>query len=302
MAVVYPFGLPLCFVAGPALLIHTKRVLQDLNIRDYLHYSLTIILTLDTVVYTYLNPSQYQNSIYYVNAFEISNLSHSYILPRDFFLYAIPIHILIYSFSSLAILLRGKSFENLIPSISISVLGLVLLISNVILVDAFRVNDTFRLTLVLFQAGVLTILIYYVLNFIGQRTLPDANTNILLNTKLIQERKNFERIHSIIEKEYNNPNSILLETNVNKERFIKSFQDLPYTAWDKYFALNNLTFNHLKRQIRIERSRQLITEGYLKKYSVEALSMEVGYQSRTSFYNAFEQTVGHKFSTFRKTL
>ena len=76
----------------------------------------------------------------------------------------------------------------------------------------------------------------------------------------------------------------------------------PVSQWEKYYHRNHGGFSDLKKFVRIKIALQLINNGYLDLYSIEALSNDIGYKSRTSFYSAFEQVQSQSFPEFYKRL
>lgn len=69
--------------------------------------------------------------------------------------------------------------------------------------------------------------------------------------------------------------SILLDINYKELSFIISNQNLNYNSW-----LNGL---------RIEYSMQLIKDGFLDRYSVDALAKKSGFNSKNTFYRSFKK-------------
>lgn len=59
--------------------------------------------------------------------------------------------------------------------------------------------------------------------------------------------------------------------------------------------LNSLyghTFKELTGMYRVEYAKQRIEEGFLDEYTLEALGMESGFSSRTTFFNVFKKEIG----------
>ena len=77
---------------------------------------------------------------------------------------------------------------------------------------------------------------------------------------------------------------------------------ISFETWSAYLTWTDCTFIGFKRKIRIQYAKQLVDSGYLNQYSVDGLSEKIGYQSRTSFYSAFNEVEGVSFTVYRKAL
>ena len=95
--------------------------------------------------------------------------------------------------------------------------------------------------------------------------------------------------------------NVLLNEDVNKLDFIRT-TTFRADQWENYFDVTGRGYVGLKKRVRIAVALTLIKDGFLSMYSVEALSKEIGYKSRTSFYSCFEEITGSKFPEFRETL
>ena len=69
--------------------------------------------------------------------------------------------------------------------------------------------------------------------------------------------------------------------------------------WGLYFLKENISFTDFKRIHRVDYAKSLINEGALEQFSVDGLSMKVGYRSRTSFYAAFKEVTGKSLRDYR---
>ena len=56
--------------------------------------------------------------------------------------------------------------------------------------------------------------------------------------------------------------------------------------------IKQINFNRFVHEFRIEEFKNLVDKKMYKKYSIEALAHEVGYNSRASFYKNFKNIVG----------
>jgi AraC-like DNA-binding protein len=73
-------------------------------------------------------------------------------------------------------------------------------------------------------------------------------------------------------------------------------------AWRSYFKSKDTTFLIVKKRMRIDHATQLIVNGYLDNHTVEALTSEIGYASRSTFYSAFQEIKGMPFPQYLQEL
>lgn len=73
-------------------------------------------------------------------------------------------------------------------------------------------------------------------------------------------------------------------------------------AWRAYFKSKDTTFLVVKKRMRIDHATQLIIDGYLDHHTVEALTSEIGYASRSTFYTAFQEIKGKPFPQYLQEL
>ena len=116
-----------------------------------------------------------------------------------------------------------------------------------------------------------------------------------------QKPSDVVRIEQHVKSLEQNTSNALLDEDVNKLDFIRTTL-FPADQWENYFDVTGRGYVGLKKRVRIAVALTLIKDGFLNTYSVEALSNEIGYKSRTSFYSCFEEITGSKFPEFRETL
>lgn len=73
-------------------------------------------------------------------------------------------------------------------------------------------------------------------------------------------------------------------------------------AWRSYFKSKDTTFLIVKKRMRIDHATQLIVDGYLDNHTVDALTSEIGYASRSTFYSAFQEIKGMPFPQYLQEL
>lgn len=76
---------------------------------------------------------------------------------------------------------------------------------------------------------------------------------------------------------------------------LEKLSAIEISRWDVFWNEQRLSWPEFKNRIRIRYALQELNHGYLETRTVEALSQEIGFQSRKSFYTAFESVSGTKF-------
>ena len=116
-----------------------------------------------------------------------------------------------------------------------------------------------------------------------------------------QQPSDVVRIEKYVKSLEQDTSNVLLDEYVNKLDFIRT-TTFSVDQWEYYFDVTGRGYVDLKKRVRIAVALMLIKDGFLSMYSVEALSKEIGYKSRTSFYSCFEEITGSKFPDFREAL
>ena len=90
-------------------------------------------------------------------------------------------------------------------------------------------------------------------------------------------------------------------TQITIEKLIE-FSHIDSTKWTNYFMSTNTSLVGLKQKIRVDYAKELVENGFLHAHSIDALAMEIGYRSRTSFYTAFLTQEEISFTQFKQGL
>jgi hypothetical protein len=76
---------------------------------------------------------------------------------------------------------------------------------------------------------------------------------------------------------------------------LASMSLIPTTEWDAFLTEQRFSWPDFKNRVRIRYALQELNSAYLATKTVESLSLELGFQSRKSFYTAFEAVTGESF-------
>lgn len=76
---------------------------------------------------------------------------------------------------------------------------------------------------------------------------------------------------------------------------LASISLIPNVEWDAFLTEQRFSWPDFKNRVRIRYALQELNSAYLATKTVESLSLELGFQSRKSFYTAFEAVTGESF-------
>lgn len=306
VTICYPFLVPFLFMTGPAAYLHYKSIKSSITDQDFLHYIPVAFFLLDLLSYALVYPQTYNQNIIHMTHRNFYAISNSFFFSPTFLLYALPIYSMGYFIFSLAsILLRKERYKlALRPLLFILIIYSLSIIQIVASSSDNKLKTPFEeeLRLPIMTLSALVLLIHLILFYKGKLISKEPLLAFLKpadQTPKISYEK-LAGMKAYVADEYINANSIFFTPGVTKDTFILQ-TEFNTMEWTYYFTSNKIKYSELKQQIRIYRAQDLIRNGFLEKYSIEALSEEVGYRSRTSFYNAFEQVTGKKLAEYRKT-
>lgn len=289
----FPFGLPLLYLIGPSYLLYKNGYRYHPGWM-WLHYSPAILIFLNLVISALFQPDFFMESITKHTLGEGTNITGSAWLTDKAILILYPIHALIYLLSHLRIqaqegapLLTKDDLVTYVMIINIPVIILLISVFNGFL-------DVRPTTLTAIQVFVLSSVPILIIDIINgyQQVEQKTRVNAVLKTIDMAHISLFLGGQIFPKSDFTSP-------GFSKEQLLV-VSDIPESDWDEYLNRKSLTFNGLKRWVRVQISKKLILDGYLDKYSVEALSQDVGYRSRTSFYSAFKEIEGMSFMEFRE--
>lgn len=85
---------------------------------------------------------------------------------------------------------------------------------------------------------------------------------------------------------------IYQDHNLNVGEFADRLGVKPRVVTQVLDKLSGTTFKELTNLYRIKYAIEKIEEGYLEKYTLEALAKEAGFNSRITFFNVFKKEIG----------
>ena len=291
----FPFTLPLLYLIGPSYLFYKNGYRYQAGWM-WLHYSPAILLLLTIAISAIIQPEYFIESQALFKLGESTHITGLSWLSDITILYIYPIHTLVYLIIHIKTQVKEGaplfSNDDLTTYVMIFNAPIILLITAV-LSGTLEVSDS---TLVWTQIFVISIIPAIIIELInGYKSVGQKNhVNTALKTVHIAHISRF--VHDQI-----TPKSPFTTPGFTKDKLL-DFSAIPESEWSEYFLHKELTFISLKKWIRVQIAKKLIAEGYLDTYSVEALSADIGYRSRSSFYSAFVQTEGITFMEYRERI
>lgn len=317
--------MPLSFVIGPLLFYYVKyAVAEDKNIspRDYLHLIPAFLVVVYSLPYTTLPFSEKVKIAHHIQA-----VTQDYDYSISFFsltnmLFIRPFHLLLYCIISLIYFKidtkKRKAVYGQLP-VNYTIIkkwiyvlvGLQLFISLYCLLDSyadFILND---------YSGIINQENYF--RFLGvafflQNILLFLFPKILFDTISYPDPTFAKTRPSQIKKgnssEINQSITIQLTQYLIEKPFIQSGFNLSKMAMDLQLServLSNyfntelaISFSEWKNNQRIDYACKMIAEGKADKLTVEGISQNVGFSSRSKFIDAFKERKGVVPSTYIK--
>jgi AraC-like DNA-binding protein len=319
--------MPLSFVIGPLLFYYVKyAVADDKNIspKDYLHLIPALLVVIYSLPYTSLPFSKKIEIAHHIQA-----VTQDYDFTISFFslknmLFIRPFHLLLYCIISLVYFIldtkKRKAIYGQLP-VNYSIIknwiyilvGLQLFISLYCLLDSyadFILND---------YSGIINQENYF--RFLGiafflQNILLFLYPKILFDTISYPDPTFAKTRPSQIKKgnssETNQNITLQLERYMVMTPFILPGFNLSKMTLDlqlservlsNYFNTElKISFSEWKNNQRIDYACKMITEGKADKLTVEGISQNVGFSSRSKFIDAFKERKGVVPSTYIKEL
>ena len=330
--------LPLSYLLGPLLFYYVKTTLSDSNKLqkwDWLHLLPAVFIVINCLPFTTL-PFDQKAQI----AHEIVNVTENYTLDFnfvsfEFILYSRSIHLLLYSILSIGYFYTRskailKNFNRLPSNHSIISRWLYLLCLIQIVIAINSIGHMSTLYGVEFNIfGIPTTRIFtekYYFEICGggfflqniflflfpkilygnvSYTIEKGKDNIIdeLKSNLPKKQKEtatIQDIEQIIQHYLENSPFIQKEFSLSQMSFDLK---IPERFLSNYFNKElNITFSDWRKNLRIDYVCRLIELGEAKNLTIEAISTNAGFASRSKFIDAFKERKGVTPSAFIKSI
>lgn len=330
--------LPLSYLLGPLLFYYVKTTLSDSNKLqkwDWLHLLPAVFIVINCLPFTTL-PFDQKAQI----AHEIVNVTENYALDFnfvsfEFILYSRSIHLLLYSIFSIGYFYTRskailKNFNRLPSNHSIisrwlyllSLIQIIIAINSIghmstlygVQFNIFGIPSTRIFTEKyyfeicgggFFLQNIFLFLFPKILYGNVSYTIEKGKDNIIddLKSNLPKKQKEtatIQDIEQIIQRYLENSPFIQKEFSLSQMSFDLK---IPERFLSNYFNKElNITFSEWRKNLRIDHVCRLIELGEAKNLTIEAISTNAGFASRSKFIDAFKERKGVTPSAFIKSI
>jgi len=283
----FPWVIPFFYLIGPSFfkLTISNKVSTYNNILLLFPFAILSIIIIT-------------RGIFYNEAFNTevtigvnSNFSESntFLVPDRVLLVFYPLHMFIFAVLSLIYIIkqREKTMFRVLPIATILFTPLLidLVYSFVYAPSYLFFPDDHKLRgMAVTLVAVVIIDSLFIPSKKSKNSTEAANTeNRVLNNSLTPLK-----VTAFISSEIKQPQAPIFTNRITPVEF---YDGSPYSSvqWSEYFKESETSYALLKKRLRVERCKLLISEGYLELHSIDSLSVDVGYSSRTSLYKVFKE-------------
>lgn len=293
------------FVKG---FINQKKTVAKLNIALFIPFVIVQIVHIVQVVYhftidlSFTIPSHFSTGIYVY--FEIGSIVFNLLLIaitfRTILSFEKSINLDIASIKPKTLWLKKLIYTGFIICVFWAI--------GVVLIMIFNVNKSY----VFYPLWIAISILIYWMGHLGLQKSKELHEQILLRQKRIQETKNKKQptiIHSVnskhtdLIKEFEHlfqeelihlDSNLSLDTvasqlNVSKSHLSKILKEYQKCSFTEYVTL-----------LRLEEAKKLLKDDEYATYTIVAIGLECGFNSKSAFYNAFKKYLNCTPSDFRK--
>ena len=297
----YKITAPITYLILPAAYFHVKIIIKNriqFKKKDFIHLIPFVIFTISYLPFYFQNFELKSNYVATITKdMSLINKDNIGIIPEFFNSIGRLIQPIIY-ITLQWVLLKKKNITNFIKdnktiyawllmfvkiqTFLFSSLIITILTSEIFL-PSFNQNILNNISLVLTVASFFALSIYL---FWSQKTL--------------QKLKYFNPKHTILEGKHFSMDIDTISKIVFEEKYFLDSKNhlsdiskklkLSNNEFSKIINTRYPGFNSWINQLKIKHSTTLIKDGYLNNYSIEALAIECGFNSKNTFYRAFKKT------------
>ena len=286
--------IPFLFLAGPFTMFssYSKKITQRRFWNHLVPFSLAILIVVLRELYYEFELDSFVNSTDIDLLSEVTNYIANNHLLLLLFLY--PGHNSIYAVLCIETRYANKVHWTLLIwpiSLLVSSLFTFDFLYTIVSGDYLFIRDPLFQKLLICLPGMAIVYEILFLNTPSVRLIR-SKTNLNKNSTL-----NIEFIQNHLDTLADDNNCVLFNSNSTKADFI---ENAPFTPeqWRKYTEATSKGFITVSKEIRIKKAIELINGHYLNQHSIDDLSRNVGYESRTSLYSAFKEIVGVTISEY----
>ena len=296
----FPWAIPFFYLIGPSFLKLTIKHPVTIY-TDLLLFSPFAILSIFILISTFFYNQSFNTQVALgVNSnFRESN---TFLAPDRGVLLFYPVHMLTFAVLSLISIIRQreKKIMRLLPIATILFMPLLidLVYSFVYAPDFLIFPDEHKLrgSVVILLAGVIIDAL-----FVPAQKPTNINESLSSEKRVFPNSLTPLKVSEFISSEIKKSEALIFSNRVTPFEFYKS---TPFTSvqWSGYFKESETSYALLKKRIRVERCKLLMAEGFLEQHSVDSMSLDVGYSSRTSLYKVFKEIELISLPEYRESL
>ncbi|AZJ35477.1 AraC family transcriptional regulator [Tenacibaculum singaporense] len=126
--------------------------------------------------------------------------------------------------------------------------------------------------------------------------------NIITEKKASHRKVSLEKQEQLVEKvtDYITLNKLYIKEDLTIVEVAEAVKEHPRTVSSAINKVRNVNFNTYINTFRIEKAKELLLSSMAQNLSIEGISNEVGFNSKSAFYAAFKKIVGTTPTLFQK--
>lgn len=282
--VFYPWILPLIYLFPALIEWHTNQTIgvPIFTRKDFVFFVMPVVSAMSTIVMVFAKSSPYQDNIALIMDFKLLDLEQGL---NSFFS-----AILFLSFFSLThavvTLLKLKNMKTSGANwvyLTLPIVEGIMATGIIVHVGLNFINENSgTLTQMVCVAGSI-ILSGYVLGLKGFEKERSQNEffihHLIFSTKNLKIKEFLKHVEPA--------SHLLIMADFTKEN-LSLVSEIEENEWDAYLIEIHMSWPVFKSHVRIQYALKVIKEGYLINYTLTSLIADLGYESRSSFYRAFE--------------
>ena len=289
--VFYPWILPLLYLFPAFIEGHTNQIIgvPIFNRRDFPFIVMPFISALSVVVMFITDPSQYEDNIHNILALDILELElglNSFLASMLF----LSIFSMAHAVTALLKLVNVKTNYTSWVYLTwpwlegIMAFGIMLYIT----MNMIEVRSGMLFQLIF---GVVSIILFVYLLGLRRSEKARSEDNFIF-FHLLHATKNSNIKEFLQITEHNSDLKLMADFTKENLSFLSQIQA---SEWDTYLIEVQMSWPVFKSHVRIQYAIKAIKDGYLEKFTLASLIGDLGYDSRSSFYKAFELVTKNPF-------
>lgn len=280
LSFMYPQFLGFIFLIGPGFYFGITGLSARNMSALFLHLGSAGCIFLAGIYATYWHPLSESDFIHAFRQSErLTSLPWSFIGDQFILALILPFHFLIYAISACV---KTREFIHVALLVFLTLL---LVVFSGIYIQPANIQWTYNIKVIalIVEIAILILVLRYLI-------IDTPSRQFRRKEKLNLEPLSYDKIEAFL---YDSERSeeLFSLNGITFER-IAAESNVDQATWKNFLSDEEISFVGLKKRIRISKANKLIKQGFLKSYTIDHLSEEIGYSSRTSFYSAYKEVMG----------